>query len=817
MKLFISTSIAQKFKLICISMLLLWCNKSVACGPDFSGYYFTWLLEHYTYNNKFFIYQFDAEHRFYSKSWQYEEEVSTSYDPAIYNLDLWRSYLALPKNIHDTDLKKFIYYNTDSNLNLMITQKKYSNPIANTINSKTNSSAIFTYLQYVNEYKENLLPRVDPWDYDAYTNFATHEKVENFVKRGEILIANSNDAFLQWRLLYTILRAAHFNKHYDLAIHYYELYYTKLPQDNSLPQFWCEGIYSGALLKTGKQDRAIYYAARAFANCPDQYQQAVNTYLMSDRNWKSALQYCKNAKDSVYVVLLEGANHVYPSMEYIQYVYNINPAAPELKLLWLRETNKIEHFIISNIDVNDGPILFYDNELPVNIDSIYKHRNVVSDYVKLGEQILSSKENVPVKVNVANCLAYYYYSMKKYKEAQNCIDKIAKLPKDDIEQSQYLLLANLIKLKNEKEFNTKDFMKLVDYFKQYSGTDFNQHIGHYLVYNVLSPYYLSQKDTITAFWAYTCANGFNTDSFTIYSSDYTPEGWNNYNYATYLLNHCFKINDVEKLKAMFIAQKGDNEMQSYFIKNTRIKDGIQMFENVVARKYMLAENWDLALTTLAKCSKEFKETMGPNPANFSINDIIEETPNIKNNFSVQQIITLAQTLKTNAQNPSPTYATDKLLYGTLLYNLSFYGRNHYVLDNHWNHSGSRNTAYFKTDLVSVHYYVDGKDYYELPMNQSYENYFYLTTAENYLKQALPQLTSKEDKAKCVFLLAKCWQKRCPIKWQISANDYYWGDESDYVNYSVSNPYFNELKKYNDTKLHQSIFNSCSYYAMYLKK
>ena len=46
---------------------------------------------------------------------------------------------------------------------------------------------------------------------------------------------------------------------------------------------------------------------------------------------------------------------------------------------------------------------------------------------------------------------------------------------------------------------------------------------------------------------------------------------------------------------------------------------------------------------------------------------------------------------------------------------------------------------------------------------------------------------------------------------------YMENVADYVGHSVSNPYFKELKKYNDTKLHQAVFNSCSYYAMFLKK
>lgn len=817
MKLSISTLTAPKFKIIFISLTLLFSIKIKACGPDFSGYYFTWLMEHYKENNKFYPYQFDISNQFYSLSWNDEEHESKQPDRTKYNIDLWRNYLQLPLSIHDSDLKNFIYNNSSKKIaNLLLEKKSTKNQIAQNIFSKNNSVEIFSYFLYLNIYKEQLAPDINEWDYDTYTKYRSKDTIKEFVKSGEKLFNSTNDVFLKWRILYTNLRAAHFNKHYDIAIQQFNQYYPKLPNDNTLPQFWCEGIYSGSLLRTHIDDKAIYYAARTFANTPDQYQYAMNTYLWSNRKWTTALPYCKNKNDSIAVTLLEGANNPYPSMEFINLVYKTNPTSPELKLLWLREAAKLEMFTYGNSKINENYLLDKDYN-PINIDSIYKHRKVIANYIKIGETILSNKENLPAKVSVGNCLALFYYHFKRYQEAQNCINKISTLPKDEIEQAQYALLTNLIKFKKDNQFDNKAFIQLIKYYKKIPYGNFNQHIGHYLMYNELAPYYLAKKDTFTAFWAYTTTSIFDFDSISSYYFDNgSPEGWNTNSYASYLLTQRFSIQDIEKLKSQFLAQKGENEMQTFYIQQTKFTNGVRFFDELITKKYLLNEQWDIALTLLPKCTKEFVETMGPNPANFKINDTIEDTKTTKNNFTVKQIITLANTLKVNAQKTSDSFANDRLLYGTLLYNLSFYGKNHYILDNHWNFNNSSYTAYYKTDSVDAYLHLNGDDFYQFPMNNSFENYFYLTTAEKYLKQALPQLQSNEDKAKCVFLMAKCWQKRCPTKWGKSE----YGYTTNLINYvvnSIKNPYFKELLKYKDTKIHQNIFSSCSYYEMFFKK
>lgn len=765
------------------------------------------------------MYQFDPSSRFYSLSWQenFEETDLNKIDDTQSNLDTWRIYLNLPKSVPDSEVKNFIYNNSTTGIKQQSLQKNELYEIEHTIQTKKNSGDIWQYLMLVNEYKETAIRSQDIWDYSSYTNVVSLDTVNRFLAKCDELIHKTDDPFLQWRLLYLQLRATHFNKYHALAISEFEKYYPKFPKDNSLAQYWCEGMYAGALLRTKHDDKAIYYSARAFANCPDQHLQAMNTYLFSNRNWKSALPYCKDANDSVYVALLEGANHTLPNMEFIQMIYKTNPNSEVLKLLWLREANKIESFLLSEKNEDGKNIFYLDYDNPMDMDSLYSATKTAFQFLALSEKILNSPAAIPAKVTVVNTLAFYYYKNGDYKKAADCLTKIASLPKDDIEKAQYSLLNNLILLKKDKQLDAKNFAALLDYFKGIPSGSTNHHVGYYLLYNEIAPQLLLQKDTTTAFWAYTYANCFESDSFAIYAHDYSPESFNHANFATYLLNQHFSMEQVLELKSNYLSQKGKSDFETYLIKKTKLYDGAKLFNLVIAHKYMLAEKWDMALNVYPELPASYTQQLGANPANFYINDYIEDDAAQlkKNTYSVKQILELAQKLKSLADANGATAAKDKLLYGTLLYNLSFYGKNHYVLDNHWNHSMSK-TAYYNFDSIDTHIYINDHDAYDMPLHDRYQNYFHLQIAEKYFKASLPDLRTDEEKAQCTFLLAKCWQKRCPSLMKYNTEYHYMEDISDYVGNSTKNPYFkNLITLYKNTKTQEQIFNSCSYYRVYL--
>lgn len=819
MKLSTSISTAVKYITLFTSLCMFSTLKSKACGPDFAGWQYTMLLEYYTFNHPYFNYQFDPSNRFYARSWSDGEEADKNYtDDTKYNLQTWRSYLQLPATVQDSDLKTFIYKNSIAEVKKLSLQQNSSDEIVKSINNQKNSGDVWQYLLLMNEYNQFVAPPQDVWDYASYTNLLSMDTVKPFVIKCENLISKSDDPFLQWRSLYLILRATHFHKYHSMAITKFEKYNALISHDNSLAQYWCEGVYAGALLRNKQEDKAIYYTARTFANCPDQQLQAMNTYLFSKRQWKTALPYCKDAKDSIYVALLEGANHTLPDMEFIQLIYKTNPNSEVLKLLWLREAKKIEEFVLQNYTEDDKNIFYLNYDTPVDMDSLYTSTKTIAQFLDLSEKILNNPANIPVKITVANAAAYYYYKKGELSKASACLAKIAALQKDEMEKLQYQLLSGLVNLKKSNTFDTDLFTSLITSFKKLSYGNTNHHVGYYLMYNELAPYFLSQKDTSTAFWMYTCANSFDAEAFSLYGQDYSPESFNYPNHATWLLNQYYSTDQVMQLKKQYQNRKGKSAFETWLISNTKLLDGQKLFNLVIARKYMLAEQWDLAIKMLDEMPPVFNEQKGSNPANFYVNDYMDDDlTKEKNTYSVKQILELAQKLKINADSNVASSGKDKLLYATVLYNLSFYGKNHYIEDNHWYHSNSK-TAYYSYDSIDTHVFLNDEDVYAFPLHKSYQDYFHLTTAEKYLKEALPLLNADEEKAQCTFLLAKCWQKRCPAKMVYNTEYKYMEDLSDYVGHSKNNPYFKALAtQFKNTKLQQQVFNSCSYYRMYLGK
>lgn len=803
MKLFTLISTVRNFSIACISLVLVHSLPSYACGPDFTGFQYSLLLEHYQIGDKFYPYQYDPDGKFYSLSWTDEKPN----DDRLYNIKTWREYLHLSNEVPDSDLIQFIYQNSSKRMIQLNQTGKGISFMEKSIFNQKNSGEILAYLELMNEYKEIIVRPQDAWDYSSYTDSVSLDTVKPFIARCEKLMARTKDPFLQWRSLYLILRAAHFNRYYAFAIEKFDAYYSKLDKQNSLAQFWCEGIYAGALLRTGKEDLSIYYSARAFAHCPDQHLQAMTTYLQSNRNWKAALPYCKNAHDSVYVVLLEGAHHKLPDLEFTQWVYKTNPQSEVLKLLWLREAMKMQNYW-RIVGYKESDLSMYMGAEEFFIDSFYEHGSIMKDFVSLSEEILANPNELPVKSTVASCLAFYHYEKGNYEKALNVLNQASAWRKDKMETLQYDLLKQLVELKRSESVRPEQLMTLMRQFKAIPAGSTNRHIGYYFMHNEIAPMFLNKHDTITAFWCYVYAHSFENESFDLYDQDYSPESFGYSNFATYLLNHHFSIEQILELKKNYIQQKGSSAFETALIQGCTFTNGLQLFNLVMARKYMLKEEWDKALAMLPDLPSSYQELMGPNPANFYIPDYIQDEVQT---FSVKKILELMVKLKTT----SATSSRDKLLYARSLYNLSYYGKNHYILDNHWNHTLSL-APYSDNDSINTHFYNDRRDQYQGPLHPDYQNYFHLKLTEKILAEALDGLSTEEEKAQCLFMLAKCWQKQCPSN--ILRQEDGTNSSEDYLSRSLKNPYFQTLERqYGNTKTRELVFNSCSYYSMFLSK
>jgi hypothetical protein len=820
MKPFISTWIAPKWLLACSSIFLVLFSKQVrACGPDFTGYYCTYLLNHYTEQEKFYAYQLDPNYTFYnSNNDYYDREAETLQDAnsyTKYNLAEWKKYLGIANHSADEALQSVIYGKVVQQGETPFVNAKDASSLLSAIVLKNKKQEINNYFLLLNEYKKTVATSNDAWNYNTYTNSAPIADIDNFVYKCKIQMNKTEDQFLKWRYLYMILRAYHFNKHHAQAIDAWQQIAPNLSQDNQLCQYWCEGIYSGALLRNRQMDKSIYYAARQFVNCPDQHKEAMQTYLWSGKNWKSALPFCKNSADTLAVIMLDGLHHPEPDLEHMQSIATIDPNADVLKILWLRETSKIEQYWLNS----DGKFVdnyYFEEEKSKAIQRTFASTYYLEDYLQLSKKILETTKNESVKTTIGNTLAYYFYRKKDWASCNFYLQQIENTKKVGIENQQYLLMKNLLALQQSGNWNVEQVANVLFNNKQENGT--SPHLQHYLIHQEIAPYYLSNKDSLSAFWMYAYDNSYSysgNPEFSLYNGNYSPEGWNNSGFATYLINHCFGPSTIMQLRKQYNSKKGNTETASKVLQKIQLIGGDSLFNMILAQKCMLAENWVAAQKLLPACPKEFTQKLGSNPANLQVNDFTSNLEGLAENTSVAAIVNLMNTLQQKAK--AAGNASDKLLYATALYSLSFYGKNHYILDNHWHHNNSSYTAYYASDSVQTSFYNNGIDKDYMPMNAAYKNYFYLTTAEKFAKQALPLLSNAEDRAKCTWLLAKCWQKRCPL--QFKKTEYgYWDMTADYEENSFKNPYFSNFSQlYATSAFYEEAFSNCSYLQIWSKR
>jgi hypothetical protein len=124
---------------------------------------------------------------------------------------------------------------------------------------------------------------------------------------------------------------------------------------------------------------------------------------------------------------------------------------------------------------------------------------------------------------------------------------------------------------------------------------------------------------------------------------------------------------------------------------------------------------------------------------------------------------------------------NSLLLANAYYNMSYFG----------------NARAFYYNNILNQYYLDIDEYYAPQL-------LTCTTANRYYKMALAAATTDEQRAKCVYMMAKC-----------ERNEKFNGDPE---NESLAWEGFKQLKtKYAHTKYYNEVLNECSYFSIYLNR
>jgi len=114
-------------------------------------------------------------------------------------------------------------------------------------------------------------------------------------------------------------------------------------------------------------------------------------------------------------------------------------------------------------------------------------------------------------------------------------------------------------------------------------------------------------------------------------------------------------------------------------------------------------------------------------------------------------------------------------------------------------------------------YTDGLAYYEnvsrakLPLYE--QEYYGVRAAEKVFIRAAQLADNELLRAQCLWMAAKCWQKRCPegvakTIWERDLDEYYLN--------ALKNPYFIQLDALSHTPFMKEAYSTCGYLRDYAK-
>jgi len=201
-----------------------------------------------------------------------------------------------------------------------------------------------------------------------------------------------------------------------------------------------------------------------------------------------------------------------------------------------------------------------------------------------------------------------------------------------------------------------------------------------------------------------------------------------------------------------------------------------------------------AIPAVEKSGEKGTMEFAGNPFNTRINDCLECDHELYKGTPYTKLILLKKMkeMEANVQTGKDVYS-NALLLGNAFYNLSYYGnaRDFYLSSIPGSFQSSSNSldSTFKNFLLSM------------------------KVATGYYQKALAATVTKEQKAKCIYMLAKCERNEWYNKNVFNTDDYFY--RSKMVDLKAINS-FKMLQQYADTKYYQVILKECGYFRQFIK-
>lgn len=799
----------KKYTLLLISTAVLLCAEKLvqACADEGDPYdYYPSFFSNKVVNENAYMPFYYTGMTLYYDEWY---EPDTSYPIPDANISEWKAFTGNAASVADLD--SFIYrypYNDLSNLYYNLEKSKpLQIPAAMQQNSFTRwfqngkDLEALGYLMYAKQ--------CEPYAVENYEWNAPERdtaKMGRLERNGMKLYAVAKNDFFRWRYAWQVLRMSFYRnddpKH-TLAL--YEQTVGDKTADNLMyPR--CLAIKAGALYRMGRKTEAAYLYSLVFDRSDDQKRKVYISYDWSaDSSYADVLKYCKNNHEKAVVYVMEGLHEYYNGLPLLEKAYAADPNVKGMDVIMTREINKLEERYLQRRLVKernmkaDWNSYGWGDYVPegTDIDSLDRSYGTLAEKLSAFAQKLAKEGKNKRPAFWWLSAAYLAYMHDDIAGCNSFLSKAEKAGMNDREHDLHDIIHILYTVKSSRELTPKTEAKLLPELQWLDGRAAKNKAFEKpyrdLVTTVLVTPYLKQKDTVRAIYVLARTYRNKYGGFDV-SNDFLDQPGS--------LLTALNSAKLQEVKAFY--QKKNKTGYEQWLTQGSAYDMSTLYE-LEGTMYLREYQFEKAAGVLKNVDAAELDYITLTDAFIPrIKDQLEYEE--RDSAKMYNKLSFAQKMAALKQKATadPKDAQSAFDYATGLYSMSYYGKDHNFY-----------TYYRGT--------TDGNAYYETNERKAMPDYareFYgVYTAEKYFMQAFNNTGDAEMKAKCLWMAAKCWQKRCPSGERKEPSYYPSQDElDDYYRYSLTSPYYKQLKEgFRNTRYFDKVQSSCSYLRDYLKK
>lgn len=799
----------------------------IACGggEDPYDYYYSFFHNNVAGSNAYMPFYFVTGYEYY-EDWNYGGNKSKEEDDL--NLKEWIDFGQ--KKFTDKDAADFIYrYNYDQLSNLYYHIEK-GNALQLPDSVKRNGMTkwflqdkdleALGYLMFAKKCEAFAAPASE-WDAPS----KDLKGMGSAIKGGLQLWKAAKKDFFQWRYAYQVLRMAFYSDDYQRT---FDLYKDLIGDktSTSLIYYRCLSMKAGAHYKTGDYNTAAYLYSLAFNATDDNKAGNYISYdwcfrphgesengPRADRN--KVLSLAKSNSEKAVIAVMDALHEYNDGLPLMKEAYQLDPKVKGLDVVMTREINKMEMNLLDpSLRRKSG---FKNDFYPYNSYYSYayhtagneesgkaqeQNKRELKELIVFGSK-LSAENKAPDAAFWPLSVAYLYFIQEDWKNCEEWLGKVGQLHpegklKNMLEMEKLLLAIN--KNRRLDAATEAGILPSLQWLEQQAIRDNRFAITYRnLMISVLPNVYMRQQDTMKALLC--IAKGTTgPQGKGIYSAwyAYEPDGGNK---AVYVEpGSSVELEQITTAKVIAIKEWIKNATktpyESFLVKYQPYQQG--SLDQYIGTRYLRQLDFAKAVDILKKVPAEvLNQCRFPDPFAERWIDTQEpkDTTTISNKYLFAKEMLRLQEQADKGTDPEMIYR-----YANGLYSMTYYGLS-------WEAA-----LYYRSGTDPLAYYSDSSRNNLLP---EYRNYYSAEKAARFYQMAFEKATDKELKAKCLFMLSKCWQKNATI---VNKNLYNPAANDEYYLYTLKSPYFKQLtENYAQTNIFKSLHEDCSYLRLYVRK